>query len=49
MFVKELDFVAVCNNKIVGNIVYAKVKVVGEGNSEQVALTMGPVSVLPAH
>jgi len=45
-FVKDLDYVAVFNDEIVGNIVYAKAKVIGI-NKEYDVLTFGPVSVLP--
>ena len=47
-FIKELDFVAVANNKIVGNIVYAKAKV-KNNDAEYTVLTFGPVSVLPEY
>jgi len=45
-FIKELDFVAVHENKIVGNIVYVKSKVIKE-DVENSVITFGPVSVLP--
>lgn len=45
-FVKDLDFVAVYNDIIVGNIVYAQSKVTNSHN-ENIVLTFGPVSVLP--
>lgn len=47
-FVKSLDFVAIYNGKIVGNIVYAESRIISLGN-EQVVLTFGPVSVLPEY
>jgi predicted N-acetyltransferase YhbS len=47
-FIKELDFVASINKKIVGNIVYAKAKVINNG-SEYSVLTFGPLSVLPEY
>jgi len=47
-FVKELDFVAICNNKIVGNIMYAKA-VIKNNDYEHTVLTFGPVSVLPEY
>ncbi|MDR1468743.1 MAG: N-acetyltransferase [Spirochaetaceae bacterium] len=47
-FVKELDFVAVCGDTIVGNIVYAETKVKND-DSEYPVLTFGPVSVLPEY
>ena len=46
-FVPALDFVAVLNNEIVGNIVYAETKIIGS-NTEHTVLTFGPLSVLPA-
>jgi predicted N-acetyltransferase YhbS len=48
-FVPELDFVAVYNNKIIGNIVYTKAKVVNEYNQEHEVLCMGPLCVLPSY
>ncbi|MDR1072272.1 MAG: N-acetyltransferase [Treponema sp.] len=45
-FVKELDYVAIHNNEIVGNIVYAKTKILGTVKKHEV-LTFGPASVLP--
>jgi predicted N-acetyltransferase YhbS/Pyruvate/2-oxoacid:ferredoxin oxidoreductase delta subunit len=47
-FVKPLDFVAVYNDKIVGNIVYAKAKVKND-STEHTVLTFGPLSVLPEY
>lgn len=46
-FVKELDFVAVANGKIVGNIVYVKSYIEADNGSRYEVLTLGPVSVLP--
>ncbi|MCL2196855.1 MAG: N-acetyltransferase [Treponema sp.] len=47
-FIKELDFVAVNNNKIIGNIVYVKAKVINN-DVEYPVLTFGPISVLPEY
>jgi predicted N-acetyltransferase YhbS len=47
-FIKELDYVAIYNNEIVGNIVYAKSKIIGTIKEYDV-LTFGPVSVLPMY
>jgi len=47
-FIKELDFVAILGDEIVGNIVYVKSKVIDE-NVEYEVLTFGPVSVLPEY
>jgi len=47
-FIKDLDYVAVFNNEVVGNIVYAKAKIIGV-NKEYDVMTFGPVSVLPTY
>jgi predicted N-acetyltransferase YhbS len=47
-FVKELDFVAIYNNQIVGNIVYAKTKIIN-ADKEYTVLTFGPISVAPEY
>ena len=47
-FIKELDFVAVYNNSIVGNIMYAKTKIINSDKEFDI-LTFGPVSVLPEY
>ena len=47
-FIRELDFVAIHNEKIVGNIVYVQSKVI-DRNKEHIVLTFGPVSVLPEY
>jgi predicted N-acetyltransferase YhbS len=47
-FVKELDYVAIFNNEIVGNIVFAKSKIIATTEEHDV-LTFGPVSVLPMY
>jgi len=43
-----LDFVVVNNNKIIGNIVYVKAKVINN-DAEYPVLTFGPISVLPEY
>jgi len=48
VFVKELDFVALCDNKITGNIMYAEAAV-KNNDAEHTVLTFGPVSVLPEY
>lgn len=48
-FIPELDLVAVLDEKIVGNIMYSRAKVVGADDREHPVLTFGPVSVLPEH
>jgi predicted N-acetyltransferase YhbS len=47
-FVNELDFLAIYNNEIVGNIVYAEAKIKNIDN-EYTILTFGPISVLPKY
>jgi predicted N-acetyltransferase YhbS len=46
-FIKELCFVAYDNDKIVGNIIYSKAKVINLKNKEFEVLCMGPIGVLP--
>jgi predicted N-acetyltransferase YhbS len=48
-FVKELCFVACDDNKIVGNIIYSKAKVINGKNKEFEVLCMGPIGVLPSY
>ena len=48
VFLKELDFVATHDNKIVGNIMYAESKIINI-DKEYIVLTFGPVSVLPEY
>lgn len=48
-FVKELDFVACDKDKIIGNIIFSKARVVDEDNKEFEVLCMGPVSVSPLY
>jgi len=47
-FIKDLDYVAVFNDEIIGNIVYAQTKIIGI-NTEYDVITFGPVSVLPMY
>jgi len=47
-FVPELDFVAELDGTVVGNIMYAKSKIIGN-SGEWETLTFGPVSVLPKY
>lgn len=46
-FIPELDFIALKDGKIVGNIVYTHSKIVKENGGEQAVVTFGPLSVLP--
>jgi len=48
VFIKELDFVAINNDKIIGNIMYAN-STVKNDDLEYTVLTFGPVSVLPEY
>ena len=48
-FISELDFVAVLNNKIVGNIMYTRSYLVDENDKQVGITTFGPISVLPAY
>jgi predicted N-acetyltransferase YhbS len=47
-FIKELDFVAIYCNEIIGNIVYVEAKI-KDNDKEHKILTFGPVSVLPEY
>jgi predicted N-acetyltransferase YhbS len=47
-FIPELDFVAVQEDQIVGNIIYSESKVVDEEGYEYKVVTFGPLSVLPS-
>jgi predicted N-acetyltransferase YhbS len=48
-FVKELSFVACENDKIVGNIIHSKAKVINNQNKEFEVLCLGPIGVLPSY
>jgi predicted N-acetyltransferase YhbS len=48
-FVKELDFVACDKNKILGNIIYSRAKVINWENTAFEVLCLGPVCVLPEY
>ncbi|SHI80251.1 Acetyltransferase (GNAT) family protein [Lutispora thermophila DSM 19022] len=48
-FIKELDFVAEIDGKVVGNIVYAKSKIMGDKSKYHDVITFGSVSVLPEY
>jgi predicted N-acetyltransferase YhbS len=48
VFIKDLDYVAMFDDKIIGNIIYAKAKIIGI-NREYDVITFGPVSVLPMY
>lgn len=46
-FIPELDFVALYEGRIVGNIVFSRSKIVAPSGVEHPTITFGPVSVLP--
>jgi predicted N-acetyltransferase YhbS len=46
-FVPELDFIAECNGKIIGNIMYSRCVVLRPDGAKTDALVFGPVSVKP--
>lgn len=48
-FVPELDYVIKVDDRIVGNIMYTKAKLVDEAGEEKNILTFGPVSILPEY
>ena len=48
-FVPELDFVAVHNNRIVGNVVCARSIIKSDDGKEYEVLGLGPISVLPEY
>ncbi|HBM80459.1 MAG TPA: GNAT family N-acetyltransferase [Clostridiaceae bacterium] len=48
-FIKELSFIACDNDRIVGNIIYSKAKVIDDENREFKVLCMGPIAVLPSY
>lgn len=48
-FIRELDFVAEINGKVVANIVYAKAKIIGDSGEQYDVITFGPISVLPEY
>jgi Predicted acetyltransferase len=46
-FIQELDFVAVVDGRVVGNIMYSRAKITN-GEREHEVITFGPISVLPS-
>lgn len=46
-FIPGLDFVLEKGNRIIGNIMYAKARLVDNENREKPILTFGPLSILP--
>ncbi len=47
-FISELDFVAMQDDRIVGNIIYSKSKIVDREDIAHEVITFGPISVLPS-
>lgn len=48
-FIRELDFVAEIDRKLVGNIVYTKSRIIGDNGECYDVITFGPISVLPEY
>ena len=48
-FIKELDYVLIVDDKIIGNIVYSLGKLKYDSGLEKDILTFGPVSILPLY
>ncbi len=48
-FVKELDYVACHNGRVIGNIMFSKARVVDSRNTQFEVLYLGPVCVLPEY
>lgn len=48
-FIPELDFVIELDNKVIGNIMYTKAKLVDESGNQKEILTFGPVCISPEH
>jgi putative acetyltransferase len=48
-FITGLDFVAVFEDKIVGNIMYTRSHIIDESNNRIETATFGPISVLPEY
>lgn len=46
-FIPDLDFVALFDNTIVGNIMYTRSRLIDEKENEVEIITFGPFSVLP--
>ena len=48
-FIPELDLVIELDDKIIGNVMYTKAKLVDESGEEKEILTFGPVCILPEY
>jgi predicted N-acetyltransferase YhbS len=49
VFIPGLDFVAELEDRIIGNIIYSRAKVIDEKGAEHEVLTFGPLTVLPPY
>ncbi len=47
-FIPELDYIALVDGRVVGNIVYTRATLIGEDGESLEIASFGPVSVLPA-
>ena len=48
-FLPELDFVIQTDDRIIGNIMYVKSKLIDENGAQKEVLTFGPLSILPEY
>lgn len=48
-FIPELDFIIEDGNRVIGNIMYTKARLLDETGREKEILTFGPLSVLPEY
>jgi predicted N-acetyltransferase YhbS len=48
-FIRDLDFIAEIDGKIVGNIIYTESKIVGDNGECCNTITFGPISVMPEY
>ena len=48
-FLPDLDFVIEVDNRVIGNIMYTKAKLIDESGEEKEILTFGPVCILPEY
>jgi len=46
-FVPELSLVATCEGKVIGHILFTKIKIVNDDNSETESLALAPMAVRP--
>lgn len=48
-FVPQLSLVATLNEKIVGHILFTRIKIIEENETETESLALAPLAVIPAH